>query len=111
MTAQGDDPARTLTRRRRTAAQSRGGAPHWLGQLPYVMVLVGVGAGLTMFGLGHFRRGSALVAAAVLLGALARAVLLESQVGMLATRKKWLDVLTMVAFAVTIVTVAWTISK
>jgi hypothetical protein len=111
MTAHDDGPGQELTRRRRTAPQIRGAAPHWLGQLPYVMVLAGVGAGLIMFGLGHFRRGSALVAAAVLLGALARMVLLESQVGMLATRKKWLDVLTMVAFAVAIVTVAWTIRK
>lgn len=95
-----------VRRRRRTAPRRRGTTPHWLGQLPYVLVLCGVAGGLTLFALNYFKKGSALLAAAVLFGALARLVLHESQVGMLAIRKKWLDVVTMVALALAVAIVA-----
>lgn len=81
--------------------------PRWLGQLPYVFVLCGVGAGLVVVAADHFRRGSVLIAASVFLGALARLVLPESQVGMLAVRRRWLDVLLMVTTAVGLTLVAF----
>ncbi|MBO2452102.1 DUF3017 domain-containing protein [Actinomadura barringtoniae] len=98
-----------LRRRRRKAPKGRGATPHWLGQLPYVLVLCGVGGGLALCALNYFRKGSGLMAAAVLFGALARMVLPPSQVGMLETRKKWLDVVTMTGFAVAIAVVAWVV--
>ncbi len=82
-------------------------APRWLGQLPYAFVLCGVGAGLAVVATNHFRRGSMLIAAAVFIGALARLVLPESQVGMLAVRRRWLDVLLMALAAVGITLVAF----
>lgn len=98
-----------VRRRRRTAPRGRAGPAHWLGQLPYVIVLCGVAGGLTLFALNYFKKGSALLAAAVLFGALARLVLPPSQVGLLAIRKKWLDVLTMVGLAMAVAIVAWVV--
>ncbi|MEU5883092.1 DUF3017 domain-containing protein [Spirillospora sp. NPDC047279] len=98
-----------LHRRRRKAPKRRGATPHWLGQLPYVIVLCGVAGGLVLCSFNYFRKGSALIAAAVLFGALARLVLPPSQVGMLETRKKWVDVVTMTIFATAIAVVAWVV--
>jgi hypothetical protein len=81
--------------------------PRWLSRLPYAFVLFGVAAGLAVVATNHFRRGSMLIAASVFIGALARLVLPESQVGMLAVRKRWLDVLLMAVVAVGITLVAF----
>ena len=48
-----------------------------------------------------------LIAASVFIGALARLLLPESQVGMLAVRRRWLDVLLMAVAAVGITLVAF----
>lgn len=81
----------------------------WLAQLPYVLVVCGVVAGLFLVALNYYRRGSALLAAAALGGALARLILPDRMVGLLATRKKSTDVLIMVAFAIGIAAVAWVV--
>lgn len=81
--------------------------PRWLARLPYAFVLCGVAAGLAVVATNHFRRGSMLIAASVFIGALARLVLPESQVGMLAVRRKWLDVFLLTAAAVGITLVAF----
>jgi hypothetical protein len=88
-------------------AQARPVVPRWLSRLPYTFVLCGVGAGLVVVATNHFRRGSMLIAAAVFIGALARLVLPPGQVGMLAVRRKWLDVLLMTTAAVGITLVAF----
>jgi hypothetical protein len=98
-----------VRRQRRTTSRTPGGAPRWLGQLPYLFVLAGVATGLTLVALEHPKRGSVLVAAAVLFGALARLVLPESQVGLLATRKRWTDVLILVVFATGIAVTAYVV--
>jgi hypothetical protein len=85
----------------------RPAVPRWLSRLPYAFVLCGVAAGLAVVATNHFRRGSMLIAASVFIGALARLVLPESQVGMLAVRRRWLDVLLMTAVAVGITLVAF----
>jgi hypothetical protein len=87
--------------------RARPAVPRWLGQLPYAFVLCGVGAGLAVVATNHFRRGSMLIAASVFIGALARLLLPESQVGMLAVRRRWLDVLLMALAAVGITLVAF----
>jgi hypothetical protein len=83
------------------------GVPRWLARLPYAFVLCGVAAGLAVVATNHFRRGSMLIAASVFIGALARLVLPESQVGLLAVRRKWLDVFLLTAAAVGITLVAF----
>ena len=83
-------------RRRRKAPRRRAAAPHWLGRLPYLMVLTGVAAGLTLASFDYFRKGSGVIAAALLLGALARLLLPESQLGMLAVRSRAVDCWTLV---------------
>jgi Protein of unknown function (DUF3017) len=87
--------------------RGRSSVPRWLGRLPYAFVLCGVAAGLAVVATNHFRRGSMLIAASVFIGALARLLLPESQVGMLAVRRRWLDVLLMTATAVGITLVAF----
>jgi hypothetical protein len=81
----------------------------WLAQLPYALVVCGVVAGLFLVALNYYRRGSALLAVAALGGALARLLLPDRQVGLLATRRKTTDVLIMVAFAIGIAAVAWVV--
>jgi Protein of unknown function (DUF3017) len=88
-------------------AHARPAVPRWFGRLPYGLVLSGVAAGLAVVATNHFRRGSMLIAASVFIGALARLLLPESQVGMLAVRRRWLDVLLMTATAVGITLVAF----
>jgi Protein of unknown function (DUF3017) len=88
-------------------AHVRPAVPRWLGRLPYAFVLCGVMAGLAVVATNHFRRGSMLIAASVFIGALARLLLPESQVGMLAVRRRWLDVFLMTAAAVGITLVAF----
>lgn len=88
-------------------ARPRPAVPRWLSRLPYAFVLCGVAAGLVVVATNHFRRGSMLIAASVFIGALARLVLPESQVGMLAVRRRWFDVFLMTAAAVGITLVAF----
>ncbi|SNS16719.1 Protein of unknown function [Actinomadura mexicana] len=83
-------------RRRRKAPRRRSAAPHWLARLPYLLVLSGVGAGLTLCAFNYFRKGSGLMAAALLIGALARLLLPESQLGPLAVRSRSVDCWTLV---------------
>ena len=96
-------------RSRRRPPISRDGLPRWVRQLPYAFVLCGVALGLAVVAIGHFKKGSLLVGAAVLFGALARLVLPAGQVGLLATRKRAIDVLILVGFAVAITAVAYAV--
>jgi hypothetical protein len=56
-------------------------------------VLLGVGLGLLVVAADHFRRGTVILGASVLLACLLRAVLPERQAGMLVVRSRWFDVL------------------
>jgi hypothetical protein len=100
-------PATPPPSRSAAHAQARPVVPRGLSRLPYAFVLCGVGAGLAVVATNHFRRGSMLIAAAVFIGALARLLLPESQVGMLAVRRRWLDVFLMTTAAVGITLVAF----
>ncbi len=100
-------PDKPPSPRRTDRVQADLAVPRWLGQLPYIFVLCGVGAGLVVVAMNHFRRGSMLIAAAVFIGALARLVLPESQTGMLAVRRRWVDVFLMTAAAVGVTLVAF----
>ena len=85
------------------------GLPRWVRQVPYACVLSGVTLGLIVVATGHYRKGSLLVGGAVLFGALVRLVLPAGQVGLLATRKRAIDVLILAGLAVAITSVAYTI--
>jgi hypothetical protein len=63
-------------------------------QLPYLIVLAGVVAGLITIRGGNqaVRGGTLVIAGALLAGALARLVLPDKRVGMLASRRRLLDV-------------------
>jgi Protein of unknown function (DUF3017) len=62
--------------------------------LPYAIVLAGVAAGLITIRGGNqaVRGGTLVIAGALLAGALARLVLPDTRVGMLASRRRLLDV-------------------
>jgi hypothetical protein len=66
-----------------------------------------VAAGLAMAGLSDFRVGAYMIAVSILFGSVARAVLKESQVGMLATRKRTTDVITMAGLGLIMAVLAW----
>ncbi|MEO5877599.1 MAG: DUF3017 domain-containing protein [Streptosporangiaceae bacterium] len=102
------EPARKVRGRRRTGPTPLGDVPGRLAQLPYVLVLTGVVAGLLVAWQGaNFRAGAYVISASILFGALARGVLRESQVGMLATRKRTTDVITMGGLGLFLAVVAW----
>jgi hypothetical protein len=102
------EPARKIQRRRRTGPAALGDAPGRLAQAPYFLVVAGVAVGLAVAGLGSdFRTGAYVISASILFGAIVRAVLKESQVGMLATRKRTTDVITMAALGLIMAVLAW----
>ncbi len=76
----------------------RGG---WWTCLPYLAVLAAAGTGLwwTWESAERLRGGTVAVAGALFVAALARLVLPEEWAGMLASRKRFIDVVTLVALA------------
>ena len=82
------------------ARQSRGPRGRRLiNQLPYGIVLAGIGAGLaTMRGsVQSVKGGTLVIAGALLAGAVARMVLPEGRAGMLASRRRLADVAALAA--------------
>jgi peptidoglycan/LPS O-acetylase OafA/YrhL len=80
--------------RRVTPGDSGGARSRLTAQLPYWIVLAGVAAGLITVRGGDqaVRGGTLVIAGALLAGALARLVLPERRAGMLASRRRALDV-------------------
>ena len=87
-----------------TAADS---GPGWLNQVPYLLVLATMSACIVLVAAAHFKRGPAIIAGSLLLGAVLRAVLPTERVGMLAVRSRWVDVVTFVTLAVLLIVLAW----
>ncbi|MFC7331198.1 DUF3017 domain-containing protein [Marinactinospora rubrisoli] len=81
--------------------------PGWLSQVPYFLVLATMAAGIVVVAAAYFKRGPALIAGALLLGAVFRAFLPPERVGMLAVRRRWIDVTTLVTLAVLLIVLAW----
>ncbi len=81
--------------------------PGWLSQVPYFLVLATMASGIVIVAAAYFKRGPALIAGALLLGAVLRAFLPPEKVGMLAVRNRWLDVVTLSTLAVLLVVLAW----
>ena len=82
----------------------RGG---WIGrQWPLLTVLGGGLVGLAAIGFDHFRSGSLLLSASVLLAALARAVLPGRRVGLLVVRSRPFDILVLLAMGLALLVLA-----
>jgi hypothetical protein len=76
-------------------------------QWPFLLVCAGVAAGLAVVvGLDRFRRGTLVVAAAVLLGAWLRALLPSDRVGLLRVRGRMVDVATLLVLGIGLSVVA-----
>jgi hypothetical protein len=76
-------------------------------QWPFLLVCAGVAAGLAVVvGLDRFRRGTLVVAGAVLLGAWLRALLPPDRVGLLRVRGRMVDVATLLVLGVGLSVVA-----
>jgi len=77
-------------------------APARLAQLPYVLVLAGVAAGLVLMQVARdaVRGGTFVIAGALLAGSVARLVLPESRAGLLGSRRRLLDVAVLGALGV-----------
>ncbi|MFE9242535.1 DUF3017 domain-containing protein [Nocardiopsis sp. NPDC006938] len=81
--------------------------PYWLSQVPYALVLSALAAGIVVVAAAYFKRGPAIIAAALLLAATFRLVLPKDWIGLLAVRRRWVDLLTLVALAVLLIVLAW----
>lgn len=77
-----------------------------LGQWPLASVLTGVGIGLFVVFLGHWRSGSTLVGLAITLGGLLR-LLPQQRVGLLAVRNRAVDAIVLLGIGIGIVALAW----
>jgi hypothetical protein len=67
----------------------------FFGELPLALVISGVGVGLIVIAMHHFRWGNLAISMAVLAGALFRLVLPTRQAGLLVVRSRFTDVVTM----------------
>ncbi len=65
----------------------------WWSQWPLAVVLLGVAASLGVVALDHFRVGSLLLAASLVLAFVLRLVLPNDRAGMLAVRSKRVDLI------------------
>ena len=99
--------SRAAQRTGQGAARAGQARPARGGWLPYLVVLSCAVAGLAWIWAGgaHAAKGGTLaLAGAMFVGALARLVLPESRIGMLASRKRFIDVVTMAALGAGLLT-------
>lgn len=78
----------------------------WWAQWPIAVVLAGVVAALAVVALDHFRLGSLMLAASLVLAFILRLVLPVDQVGMLAVRSKRVDLVVLGTLAAALVVFA-----
>nr|WP_081748613.1 DUF3017 domain-containing protein [Nocardiopsis sp. CNT312] len=81
--------------------------PFWLVQTPYALVLSALAAGIVVVAAAHFKRGPTIIAGALVLAALFRSVLPREWIGLLAVRRRWVDLATLVGMAVMLMVLAW----
>lgn len=80
-----------------------------LTHLPFGMVMAIVLLGLFRILLYHWRQGTVLIGAALIMAAALRALLRDDQAGLIAIRGRGVDVLTYAGFGVCMIAVALTI--
>ncbi|MUL39665.1 DUF3017 domain-containing protein [Streptomonospora sp. PA3] len=78
-----------------------------MSHVPYFLVLSTMAAGIVVVAAAHFKRGPALIAGALMLAAVFRALLPSEKIGMLAVRSRWIDVITLAGMAVLLIVLAW----
>jgi len=75
--------------------RKRGKVAAFFGEIPLALVICGVGVGLVIIAMHHFRWGNLAISMSVLGGALFRLVLPSRTAGLLAVRTRFTDVVTM----------------
>ena len=80
-----------------------------LAHLPFAMVMAVVALGLLRILLYHWRQGTVLIGAALILAAALRALLRDEQAGLIAIRGRAVDVLTYGSLGVCVIAVSMTI--
>ena len=98
----------TMTEDRRDIGDRRDGQGRFT-QLPFAVVLLVVAVAALRIFQYHWREGTALIGAALLLAAVLRAVLPAARAGLLAIRGKIVDVVTFTSLAAAVLYVALTI--
>lgn len=81
-----------------------------LAHLPFGLILTLVAIAMVRVSQYHWREGAVIIAAALLIAALLRAVLSESQAGLIAIRGRGIDVLLYSSLGLMILFVALTIT-
>src|SRR5690625_1725412 len=81
--------------------------PPWLAQVPYALVLSGLAAGIAVVGFAYFKHGPAIIAGALVLAAVFRLVLSKDWIGMLAVRRRWVDLTVLFGLACLLIVLAW----
>ena len=76
---------------------------------PMALVLVGVAVSLAVVAIGHFRRGSVLLAGAVVLAMFLRLLLRDDEAGMLAVRSKTVDVVSLAVLGIGLAVLAFAV--
>ena len=71
-----------------------------LHQWPFSLVLTGLVVSIVVVALGHFRRGSVLLAGVVVLATFLRLFLRDDEAGLLAVRSKLVDVICLAVLGV-----------
>lgn len=79
--------------------------------LPFLLVLGVVAVGVAFVAVDRWRRGATVLGAALLLGALARAVLSDRRAGLLAVRGKPIDVLTYAGLGLAVILLAGSVDS
>lgn len=85
----------------------RTAVPYWLSQVPYALVLSALAAGIVVVAAAYFKRGPAIIAGALLLAATFRLFLPEDWIGMLAVRRRWVDLAVLTGLAALLIVLAW----
>jgi len=80
-----------------------------LAHLPFAMVMAVVALGLLRILVYHWRQGTVLIGAALIMAAALRALLRDDQAGLIAIRGRGVDVLTYAGLGVCVLAVALTI--
>lgn len=74
---------------------SRHGAQRFFGELPLALVICGIGIGLLVIALHHFRWGNLVISMSILAAGLFRLILPTRTAGLLVVRSRFTDVVTM----------------
>ncbi|MBX5447049.1 MAG: DUF3017 domain-containing protein [Acidothermus cellulolyticus] len=69
--------------------------PKWHTEVPLALALAGVGVGLFVIGIHHFRWGVAAIAVSLLGAAFLRLILPARRAGLLVVRSRFVDVVTL----------------